>query len=105
MKNRTISLPDELNERLKAEDNASLIISQLLTSHYENHDVDFLKKKIETDVERKAALKAWGKEIRKLHADNGRVSDLDISAWMTGATFELQKKWEDFLNLEHELNN
>jgi hypothetical protein len=100
MKNKTISLPDELVERLKSEDNASSLITQLLMRHYENNDVDVLKKTIETDVEKKHKILAWGKDVRELHARNGRDTDLAISAWMTGASFDLQKKWEDFLNYE-----
>jgi TPP-dependent 2-oxoacid decarboxylase len=41
--NRTISLTNEINEKLKKEENASLLITRLLTEHYKNSAPDTIE--------------------------------------------------------------
>jgi hypothetical protein len=94
--NRVICLPNELNEQLKKENNASGLIANLLSDHYKISKEDFIEE-VGEEVEIKEKLRIWGEGVRESHRKQGRITNEEISEWMKGA--EQENKWHQFLKL------
>ncbi len=78
MRNKTISISEDIYDKLKAEENASALIQNLLDAHFKNYaktEEQILKEvqdKIEFDKgaeKRKAELEAYQKRMREGNED------------------------------------
>ena len=69
MANRQITIPDEINLKLRLEDNASFLITKLLIEHYKNTEIsksDLNKVKEQMIKEKEAKDASFNKELEKL---------------------------------------
>jgi hypothetical protein len=96
MKQRCISISEDMHEKLKEESNASELIDNLLREHYSYVPPEALNKAVAI-LEGKDKLKVWGTQFREVQATQGRTTDELISEWVDGCSEIVQRRWREFL--------
>lgn len=112
MKNKTISISEEMFEQLKSVENASALIDTLLRNHFLKPEEQIIEE-VNEKIEQNKKLIKWGEQFRKNYKDNqGLETDEQITSFLEGdnpegitAKIEVLLKWKNFLEVEKYANS
>lgn len=99
MRNKTISLSEEIYNQLANEKNASALIDELLTRHYKiaEKTPEQIINDVKTKISETDKWITWGTEFKAALLENQNISNIeDIEAYVAKCHPMIEQKWNSY---------